>query len=199
MVATMKHLVLPKDVIFGQAFLLLRIEEPKIRRRAAKHQSAKVDLPDLVQVIEIAFGDLCPGEQLWPYSGQTLRARFRKVCEARSFFAGRSSKNKQPDLSSFRPEGATSLLQSTDTPDLVRRRGRWSSPKAMEIYLQEVQAATFLSDQIWQTRERIASVASSFCCTLHAAVRYQEARLPRTIWYMFFSRTVEQESLGNMG
>ena len=186
--ATRRHLVLPRDVVFGQAFILLRIEEPKTRRRAAKHQSSKVDLPDLVQIIEIAFGSLNPGEKLWPFSGQTLRARFRKVCEALDLQSSGLLKKAQLDLSSFRPGGATWLLQSSDNPELVRRRGRWLNPKVMEIYLQEVQAATFLSDQPWRTREKIAQVASSFPHTLKAAARYRAARLPPSIWYLLFTR-----------
>ena len=184
--ATRRHLVLPKDVVFGQLFVLLRIEEPKTRRRAAKHQSSKVDLPDLVQVIEIAFGELQPGDALWPFSGQTLRARFRRVCHALGLPASGNRADKHLNLSSFRPGGATWLLPATDNPELVRRRGRWLSPKVMEIYLQEVQSATFLSDQAIQTRDKIAAVASAFSKTLKTAARYHGARLAEKLWYMMF-------------
>ena len=53
--ALREHLVLPQDVMRSQLFALLRIEEPKTRRRAAKHQAAKVDLPDLLEVLIIAL------------------------------------------------------------------------------------------------------------------------------------------------
>ena len=185
--ATRRHLVLPQDVIFGQLFALLRIEEPKTRRRAAKHQSAKIDLPDLVQVLEIAFENLQPGDSLWPYSGQTLRSRFRRVCAALGLPSSGDRKDKHLDLSSFRPGGATWLLQASDNPELVRRRGRWLSPKVMEIYLQEVQSSTFLSDQALGTREKIAAVASSFGKTLKTALLYHKARLAPSLWYTMFS------------
>ena len=57
------------------------------------------------------------------------------------------------DLSSFRPGGATWLPQASDNPELVRRRGRWLSPKVMEIYLQEVQFATFVGPDAPKQRE----------------------------------------------
>lgn len=38
---------------------------------------AKVDIPDLVEVIEIGFSGLHDFQKLWPMSGQTLRTRFK--------------------------------------------------------------------------------------------------------------------------
>ena len=77
--ATRKKLVLPRDVEYTSEFVLLQINEPKTRYRAARHQVAKVDQPQLMAVIDIAFGRLQPHQRLWPFSGQTMRSRFRKL------------------------------------------------------------------------------------------------------------------------
>ena len=104
----------------SQPFALLRIEEPKTRRRAAKHQAAKVDLPDLIEILVIAFASLNPASRLWPYSGQTLRARFRKVCIALELPENKKGNSHALELGSFRPGGATWLLQQCENPELVR-------------------------------------------------------------------------------
>lgn len=51
-------LILPSDAAPGVRFALLRINAPKIRRRAARHQAARVDPldPSLKQ-----FSDACHG------------------------------------------------------------------------------------------------------------------------------------------
>lgn len=51
--------------------------------------------------------------------------------------------NEKPyDLASLRGGGATWLLHQTESPDYVRRRGRWLSARVMEVYLQETWAIT---------------------------------------------------------
>ena len=174
--ACRKYLVLPSDVFDSQRFALLRIEEPKTRRRAARHQAAKVDLPDLLEVLKIAFATLDPEQQLWPFSGQTFRTRFQKLCDVLGLPDGKRSGKKGLELGSFRPGGATWLLQYSENPDLVRRRGRWLSPRVMDIYLQEVEAATFLADQPQEVRDRIFSVAASFPAVLAKASTWNKQR-----------------------
>ncbi|CAE7800728.1 unnamed protein product, partial [Symbiodinium sp. CCMP2456] len=80
--ACRKSLVLPRDVGGTVDFALFSIEEPKTRFRSARHQSVKIDQPDLLKVIELSFGELCSTSRLWPYSGQSLRTRFRQLCRA---------------------------------------------------------------------------------------------------------------------
>ena len=61
------------------------------------------------------------------------------------------------DLGSFRPGGATFLLQLFEDAEFVRRRGRWVSAKVLEVYLQEISTATFqsrISDYCPQTNRR---------------------------------------------
>ena len=66
------------------------------------------------------------------------------------------------DLGSFRPGGATHLLQLSEDSELVRRRGRWASHRVMEIYLQEIQAIVSLPNQPEHVRRRILFFAQAF-------------------------------------
>ena len=50
--AVRRDLLLPRDVARTADFALLSIKEPKTRFSAARHQSVKVDQPDLVKIIE---------------------------------------------------------------------------------------------------------------------------------------------------
>ena len=72
--ATRSDLVLPADVgTPGSGYLLMTVREPKTRFRAARHQSLRVDQPQLLRVTTLAFSALEPSERLWPFSGSTLR------------------------------------------------------------------------------------------------------------------------------
>ncbi|CAE7273945.1 rluB [Symbiodinium sp. CCMP2592] len=136
--ATRATLVLPRDVLWSQDFVLLSIAEPKTRFRAARHQAAKLEASDLVTLADIAFSRLQPSSRLWPYSAQTLRRRLDTILEALLIPTARNEE-RPLDLGSFRPGGATYLLQATEDAELVRRRGRWVSHKVMEVYLQEIE------------------------------------------------------------
>ena len=134
--ALRKQLVLPIDTLNTQSFALLRIEQPKTRLRAARHQAAKVEPRDLVAVLALAFGGLPREARLWPGSNQTLRKRLDAVLHRLG--VSRSGSLWRPlDLGSFRPGGATYILQQTEDSELVRRRGPWVSSRVMEIYLEE--------------------------------------------------------------
>ena len=71
--ATRKDLLLRGDTNFTNSFALLALKEPKARFAAARHQCAKLDVPDLLRVVHLAFSRLHPLQRLWPRSGQTLR------------------------------------------------------------------------------------------------------------------------------
>ncbi|CAE7879434.1 unnamed protein product, partial [Symbiodinium necroappetens] len=130
--AVRSSLVLPRDTLWSQAFILLKIDEPKTRLRTARHQAAKVEAQDLVQLIDLAFAHLPAYSKLWPLSAQTLRKRLDSALDALQVPTTRSC-SRPLDLGSFRPGGATFVLQATEDAELVRRRGRWVSAKVMEI------------------------------------------------------------------
>ena len=60
--ARRKHLLMPID------YLLYSIHEPKTRFRGARHQSVKVDQPDIMRIVILGFGGLQPHDKFWPAS-----------------------------------------------------------------------------------------------------------------------------------
>ena len=138
------HLLVPSDVGGSLRHCLLTLLEPKTRYTAARHQLAKVDIPDLVEVIEIGFSGLCDFQKLWPMSGQTLRTRFKLLLSTLQLPIKDGTSGKPLDLGSLRPGGATWYLQTLEDGELVRRRGRWITTKIMDVYIQEVAAIQYL-------------------------------------------------------
>ena len=62
--ATRKDLLLPCDAGFTDRFALLSLRKPKTRFTAARHQSAKLDVPHLLQVVHLAFSKMQPFQKL---------------------------------------------------------------------------------------------------------------------------------------
>ena len=142
--AVRRDLVLPVDIGEDSGFILLSVKEPKTRNTAARHQALRVDQPQLVQVVTLAFERMIPSQKLWPLSPSTFRNRFAKLIAALSLDNLEGTRIKPLDLGSLRAGGATWLLQTTEDGELVRRRGRWINTKVMEIYIQEVSSVFFL-------------------------------------------------------
>ncbi|CAE7745598.1 dnc [Symbiodinium sp. CCMP2456] len=182
--ATRRDLVLPDDAAPGTNHALLRISTPKTRGRAARHQAARVDPSDIVELLSVVFGPLPAAAKLWPYSDGVLRRRLRTILDRLGLVNG-----EKPafDLASFRPGGATWMLAQTENAELVRRRGRWLSGRVMEIYLQEITAATFVPQLPPQAREVIGDLAAAFSGVLSRALFFEKSLLPRRIWYHLFS------------
>ena len=67
--AKRRDLLLPEDFAGTHEYALLAISEAKTRFTAARHQTAKLDSPDLVRVVSLAFGKLDHHTLLWPFSG----------------------------------------------------------------------------------------------------------------------------------
>eukprot|EP00439_Symbiodinium_sp_Y106_P018455 s819_g2.t1 len=79
--ACRRDLVFPADALWGQSYVLVRIHEPKTRGRAARHQSAKLEPADLVQLCSLAFEHQPTSSRIWPMSAQTLRRRLYLVLD----------------------------------------------------------------------------------------------------------------------
>ena len=123
---------------------MLQIREPKTRFRTARHQVAKLDQPQLMKVVEMAFYSLSSGQQLWEMSPQTMRLRFKKLLKIVKLDELPRQISKSLDLGSLRAGGATWLLMTSEDSELTRRRGRWVNNKVMEVYVQEVASVQFL-------------------------------------------------------
>ena len=184
--AVRKDLILPCDTDFSIDYGLLKITEPKTRYRSARHQAGKLEQPDLIQILTIGFGKLAPGERLWPYSGSTLRLRFNRVLSALKLPMKQGARPKPLSLASFRPGGATWLINVSESAETVRRRGRWAANRTMEIYLQEVTAATYLNDISAESRQKVIAAMHVFVDALETAQRFHAAALPTQSWLWFF-------------
>ena len=187
--ATRKDLLLPCDTNFTNSFALLALKEPKTRFTAARHQSAKLDIPDLLRVVHLAFARLQPQQKLWPRSGQTLRLRFKQVLEEIGIHSQVRLNGKSLDLGGLRAGGATWMIQVTEDSEFVRRRGRWINSRVMEIYLQEISCFQFLSAIPLSDRQKVFSLCNFFLQAVSGAEKFSAADIPPTVWYILWKRT----------
>ena len=186
--ATRRDLLLPSDIGGTVPFCILSIGEPKTRYSSARHQSAKVDIEDLVAIIGLAFEGLQPSHRLWPYSAQTLRNRLKSVLEVMGLPVSPTSKLKPLDLGSFRPGGATHIIQVTEDGDLLQRRGRWANRKMMEIYVQEVSSLLYLKHVDPKARQKVLQLAGAFPELRQKATAYTSAKIPSAVWYILLTQ-----------
>ena len=194
-----KHLLLPSDVGNSIRFGMLSIFEPKTRTSAARHQAAKLDIPDLLQFVELSFAVYQPHQRLWPFSGQTLRLRLRCLLKAIGLPTVWINDAKPLDLGSLRAGGATWALTMTEDAELVRRRGRWISAKTMEIYIQELSASTFLTSLDVPTRNNILMLARLFPILLQQSQHFSNSCIAQNAWRFLFTTPEVEESKGQMG
>ena len=185
---TRADVLLPRDCDRGISFGLVSIKEAKTRFSHARLQSAKLDIEDLLAVVDLCFGELQPHQRLWPQSGSTLRARFKSLLRALDIFPLPGSTVKELDLGSLRAGGATYILQQTENGELLRRRGRWANHKMMEIYVQELASVVFLQALPPKSREKIFSTARIFLDVFEKAKLLHTAKIPSTTWYILFSK-----------
>ena len=180
--AQRRHLVLPRDLANTISYALLQIEEPKTRFRSARHQVARLDQPQLLHVVEIAFQDLHADEGLWNFSPQTLRLRFQKLLKALQLDVLPPSVSRGLDLGSLRAGGASWLMITSEYSELVRRRGRWLTSKIMEIYVQEVSAIQFLPQLPLRTRLVVIEGAGLFPELLQRVSFLHSCGIPESAW-----------------
>ncbi|CAE7527751.1 unnamed protein product [Symbiodinium sp. CCMP2592] len=180
-------LLLPEDVQHTIGYALVSISEPKTRFKAARHQSAKLDQPDLLEIVQFAFGSLSPESKLWPLSPSTLRSRFDSLMVRLGTHRWEGQGSRSLDLGSLRAGGATWLLQTSEDSELVRRRGRWLNSRTMEIYIQEISSIQFVHRLTLETRRRVFSLLDSFRSVLLLSKQLQEASTPCHQWFFFFA------------
>ena len=192
--AMRSDLLLPVDTGFTNQFALLSLQEPKTRFTTARHQTAKLDIPDLLQVVHLAFSRLKPTQKLWPRSGQTLRNRFKAILQELGITPQVRLNGKGMDLASLRPGGATWLLQTTENGELTRRRGRWINQRVMDIYIQEVSSFQFLAILTEPSRAKILQLCSAFPAMLQFAENMWEANVPFSAWYLVMKHKLQGNS-----
>ena len=191
--AVRADLILPSDVNGTNSFALLRILEPKTRFRAARHQAAKLEHVDLLQVVKVGFGRLEPWEKLWPLSSATLRSRLSRLLVQLGLPSKPQESPKPMSLASFRPGGATHLMNLTESAELVRRRGRWASFRIMEIYLQEVSASTYLNLVTKEARGNVLLAFDLFPVIFKKIVGFSASKIPPSAWYFLLTQPIKRQ------
>ena len=178
-----RDLVLPSDVQQTVDYILLAIREPKTRNTAARHQALRLDQPQLMRVVELAFRKRHRLQKLWLYSPGTFRVRFAKRVEALQLDQLKDRNVRPLDLGSLRAGGATWLLQATENGEFVRRRGRWLNSKIMEIYIQEVSSVLFLSRLRGDVANNVLEVMRLFPHMLEQAEIFTQYGFLPTTWF----------------
>ena len=186
--AIRKDLLLPTDVSSAVPYALLAIKDPKTRYTHSRHQAAKLDIPDLLELVCAVYGKLQTHQKLWPFSGQTMRQRLKSVMQSLSLPIDTYDGVKALDLGSLRSGGSTWILQVTDNGELVRRRGRWANQKMMEIYVQETASLLYMNYIPGEARYKVLSVAQSFPEVLQKAKQFLGADIPTRVWPILFSK-----------
>ena len=101
---------------------------------------------------------------LWPSSPSIFRDRYYRLLRHLGLAAGSSQRSPSGvheglELGGERAGAATDLWLATEDAVLCQHRGRWLNPRVMLIYLQELTATTFLSDQPEPTRRKLRAAA----------------------------------------
>ena len=185
---TRESLILPEDSAPGIPYILIKIREPKTRGRGPRHQNARVEPKDIVDLAVSVFRHYSSSQKLWPLSASTLRKRFVTLLSRVGVKTIRGAEGRCYDMGSFRPGGATHLLTLTEDTALVQRRGRWASQHVMNIYLQEVAVATSLSVLDDDARRKIDELCSIYESVLQTCLRFLKFKIPFNAWNLLLKR-----------
>jgi integrase len=156
--ARRRHLALPEDLCQDPSStrVFLAIDVAKTMQTGPRQQHGRSDDP-LTRHLWTALVQAAPREEpLWSAPPHAFRARWNRLCQALQV---PSTEIDGVTPASLRGGGATALYDESENMELVRHRGRWSSPKMCELYVQEVGGHRFLASLEPQTRARAATLA----------------------------------------
>ena len=89
------------------------------------------------------------------------------------------------------------MLHMTENPEHVRRRGRWLSSSIMEIYLQEILAATLVPQLAGPARSLVEQLAQAFPAVLQKARFLEAFCISRRAWYYSYLFVGQQTALAS--
>jgi len=157
--ALRKHLVLPSDLCRDpsrDSRVYLNIAAPKTRSSGARQQHARSDDILTQRLWQFLADGAAPDEKLWTSSPAVFRTKWNRICRHLHIPFNEVS-GVTP--ASLRGGGASALYEYAEDTELVRHRGRWTSSKMVEIYIQEVGGHQFFSSLPVQVRSQIAALA----------------------------------------
>ena len=74
-------------------------------------------------------------------------------------------------------------MLTSDDSELVRRRGRWLTPKIMEIYVQEVSALQFLPSLDTEAKRKVFQALDVFPLLVSTTAYLASLQIPEKTWY----------------
>ena len=156
--AKRKHVLTPVDLLDdGHAWLYLRIEKPKSRRKATKVQHIKMNEPGVLGFIQALWQTLPQDELLYPGSPGVYRRRWDKVLQIQEIPVA-----LKITPASLRAGGAIAAFHKGSSVNDLLWRMRLKSLTTLEHYLQEMAAVSLLPTLKPTVRRRILS-AGSIC------------------------------------
>lgn len=151
------HLVFPADMLYDPSDrCFLKIVNPKSKRRGgAPTRHITVVGPFIVRLIADAFGSLSLDDRLYPFSASTFRARWN--------FLLRQLDVKLPFVPASRRGGGAvhAYMHDVGNADLQWKM-RIKGMTTLIHYIQEVAAATLLSDLSICSRALVEACAALF-------------------------------------
>ncbi|CAE7384983.1 unnamed protein product [Symbiodinium sp. KB8] len=153
-----KHLVLPEDLFKHCSSIFLRLDSSKTSMRGRPRvQHVRVDDPQALALIRLAFSGLEPGEKLFPLSHAAFRTRWDRCLAALGLGQG---VNLTPG--GLRGGGAVACYHKGTPIADIQWRLRLKNMATLEHYLQEVSALTALSEASNDAKSNIQHAVQVF-------------------------------------
>ena len=148
----------PSRLLSSVPCLYITIAMPKMRRVTARRSYTRIDEPGFVDFADAIVGAASGPDLIFTGGYAIFRRLFETLCAELGLPRGGPH---HLSWGSLRPGGATWLLRRYDDPELVRFRGRWTSARMLEIYVQEVGALTIMPLLGDDVRQRIQDLAAA--------------------------------------
>ena len=145
----------PRDILFEQNILFLKVLAPKSRNRGPRVQYSSTDNPAAVSFVSGVWDELMPDEALFPGSASSYRSRWDKIFS-------RLGVDKSMGLTpgSLRGGSAVSADRAGVQIADILWKMRLAHQKTLSFYLQEVSASSVLPSLSFAARERIQLLRS---------------------------------------
>ena len=156
---TRADVLLPSDLLSFRRVVYVRVRDPKNKRIAARREHVKVEDRMIVDLLSAWLPRLPPDVRLFQFSASRMRVYHDHLV---AFFGVPCRDGEGITPASHRGGGAILCFERSGSLDLTRWRGRWSATsRTLEIYIQEVAAASVLPSLDANHRERIRLFAAA--------------------------------------
>ena len=156
---TRSDVLLPSDLMTTRRHAFIHLRDPKMRRISARREHVRVEEPLLLELLEVWLPRLKPEQRLFPMKPENMRKYHDALV---TFFGIPAADGRGLTPASHRGGGATWTFEQTGDLELTRWRGRWASTsRTLEVYIQEVAAASVLPALNAGHRQRVLAFAQA--------------------------------------